>query len=413
MGGLLSARRHRSDGAQGTDGRSSRLPHRQSSSPTLATPATRTTAENHSRQPLAECVDGRAPWERSHFALKLSDIGRPFLRNVQHRQRTPTACAATAATSIAEPTTAQPVGENAVTAVKSAIVPQSAAPARRRAPGQHGQAETTSAIIASNAATGVPRILVDITVGRRSAKVNALPDTGADVSIGGEDLLQQLGLQANDISQPSLHPRAANGTTLRSVGVIRAVITLDDASVEEEVHILPEVSGLLMSWGATRRLRLVPADYPCQISAMTRPCVAEDATRRGTELGPLPSTPAVDITRSGNVTSPPPRDATRLQTVSVRPPEPDHHPKPSEYSELPHLTREYEKVFHGHIRTMPGQEFAIHLQHDARPFCVTAPRRIPLSLREPLKAELEQLEGEGVIRRVTAPTVVRSNRGRP
>ncbi|XP_043235622.1 uncharacterized protein LOC122388509 isoform X2 [Amphibalanus amphitrite] len=206
------------------------------------------------------------------------------------------------------------------------------------APGQHGQAEppwpTTSAIIAFTAATGAPRILVGITVGRRSAKVNALPDTGADVSVGGEDLLQQLGLQANDISQPYLHPRAANGNTLRSVGVLHAVITLDDASAEEEVHILPGVSGLLMSWSATRHLRLVPADYPCQISAMSGPRLAEDATRRGTELGPPPSPPADDINWTGTETGPPPRDATRPQTASVRQDDPDtpgqdHHPKPS------------------------------------------------------------------------------------
>ncbi|KAF0293077.1 A disintegrin and metalloproteinase with thrombospondin motifs 20 [Amphibalanus amphitrite] len=48
--------------------------------------------------------------------------------------------------------------------------------------------------------------------------------------------------------QPSATCRVSNGTTLRSVGVLHAVITLDDASAEEEVHILPGVSGLLMSW---------------------------------------------------------------------------------------------------------------------------------------------------------------------
>ena len=61
-------------------------------------------------------------------------------------------------------------------------------------------------------------------------------------------------------------------------------------------------------------------------------------------------------------------------------------------------------MFDGHIRTMPGEEFTIHLKPDARPFCVMTPRRVPLSLRDPLKAELDRLEAEGVIRRVTTPT---------
>lgn len=68
------------------------------------------------------------------------------------------------------------------------------------------------------------------------------------------------------------------------------------------------------------------------------------------------------------------------------------------------LMEDFPRVFDGHIRTMPGEEFDIRLREDARPFCVTTPRRVPLSLCDQLRAELDRLESEQIIRRVTEPT---------
>ena len=296
---------------------------------------------------------------------------------------------------------------------------------------RHDQAEpqwpTTSAIIASTTAGGAPRILVDLQVGDRVTKVNALPDTGADLSVGGISLLEKLGLTKNSISQPSHHPQAANGVVLRSVGVLRAVITLGDARIDEEVHILRGVSGLLISWDATKRLRLVLADYPRQIAAerqsgSTDGGSAEVApnTRAATgrprghavhSLGAGAEGRPADLRRDQRrPAAARPDDTERGQQTTLpgqRLPQPSEYnasSQPSEHNASSHLVLEFERVFDGHIRTMPGEEFTIHLVQDSRPFCVTAPRRIPLSLREPLKAELERLETEGVIRRVAAPT---------
>ncbi|XP_043191676.1 uncharacterized protein K02A2.6-like [Amphibalanus amphitrite] len=61
-------------------------------------------------------------------------------------------------------------------------------------------------------------------------------------------------------------------------------------------------------------------------------------------------------------------------------------------------------VFDGHIRVMPGEQFKIHLREEAVPFRVSSPRRVPLSLRTPLKDELQKLVSEGIIVPVTEPT---------
>ena len=268
-------------------------------------------------------------------------------------------------------------------------------------------------------------------MGNRTVSVNALPDTGADLSVAGEDFLQQFGVFREALRRPAQHPRAADGSVIHSVGTLTSVISLGDVRTEEEVHILPGVRGLLLSWEVTRKLRLVPAGYPCQIAAVSQQGIASpNECRQGTTPlsdapGPVGERRAPQDTRTigtSRISSDVKTDITeRPVTSTVRPGEhlsthptssgPDagsaklgRQPEPSEYSERSRLIDEFDRVFDGHIRTMPGEEFTIHLKPDARPFCVMTPRRIPLSLRDPLKSELDRLEAEGVIRRVTTPT---------
>ncbi|KAF0307558.1 Transposon Ty3-I Gag-Pol polyprotein [Amphibalanus amphitrite] len=253
--------------------------------------------------------------------------------------------------------------------------------------------------------------------GNRRVTVDALPDTGADLSVGGEDLLAQLGASREDLRRPVHHPRAANGSVIPSVGILPVTIALGDIQAEEEVHILPGVRGLLLSWEVTRTLKLIPADYPRQIAAVGKPESTTAATaERRLSSGPDPTAgvghctptanPSTTADLAGPLTPPPAGGLENAQdpTSIQRPAGSDHSPESREYTDRYRLMSEFERVFDGHIRTMPGEKFTIHLQQDARPFCVTTPRRIPLSLREPLKAELDRLEAEGVICRVTAPT---------
>ena len=71
---------------------------------------------------------------------------------------------------------------------------------------------------------------------------------------------------------------------------------------------------------------------------------------------------------------------------------------------FPDIPAEFPTLFDGHIRVMPGEEFRIHVKEDAVPFCASSPRRVALSLREPLKTELQKLVAENIIAPVTEPT---------
>ena len=53
---------------------------------------------------------------------------------------------------------------------------------------------------------------------------------------------------------------------------------------------------------------------------------------------------------------------------------------------------------------MPGEEYRIVLTDDAKPFCVSTPRTVPLPLMQPLKDELDLLEDMNIIGSVTEPT---------
>ena len=52
---------------------------------------------------------------------------------------------------------------------------------------------------------------------------------------------------------------------------------------------------------------------------------------------------------------------------------------------------------------MPGK-YKIRLKPDAVPFAVYTPRRVPVNLLAPLKAELEKLEAANVIKSIEEPT---------
>ena len=82
--------------------------------------------------------------------------------------------------------------------------------------------------------------------------------------------------------------------------------------------------------------------------------------------------------------------------ITVSPRRPD--------TSFPDIPAEFPTVFGDNIRVMPGERFQIHLKEYAVPFCAPSPRRVALSLREPLKQELQKLVAEGTIIPVTEPT---------
>ncbi|KAH7952659.1 hypothetical protein HPB51_028183 [Rhipicephalus microplus] len=68
--------------------------------------------------------------------------------------------------------------------------------------------------------------------------------------------------------------------------------------------------------------------------------------------------------------------------------------------QLEAVLQEFSDVFEG-IGRLPG-EYSNHLQQDTKP-TVAAPRRVPCALEKTVKAELERMEQNSIIKRVTEP----------
>ena len=196
-----------------------------------------------------------------------------------------------------------------------------------------------------------PTITVQMSALHGEATVKALPDSGADISIAGPSLLGQLNEHPDNLIPSSMVPRAVNGSTMQPLGKLPIRVKLGARHLNEEFHIYPTVSGVLLSWKAAKNLNILPPQYPKPIHPQDPPQVAANTV-----------TPHRDI-----------RD-------------------------------EYPTVFDGKIKSMEGEYFHIALTDDAKPFCVRTPRTIPYAYRDKLKAELDLLQEQNVIAPVTEPT---------
>ncbi|XP_043217806.1 uncharacterized protein LOC122379571 [Amphibalanus amphitrite] len=295
-----------------------------------------------------------------------------------------------------------------------------------RSPDGAARRPAASAIIAVASVQSAPRVRLDVTAQRR-ASVLALPDTGADICVGGLDFLKEMDEYLENLLPPEQHPRTANGETVKSLGVLPVSLNLGRVSVQESVHILEGVSGLLLSWKAVKGLHIIPAGYPQQITAdlpepasgsrsrdapdRPRPGPARHRHRSRAALpdGGTSSDCVAAVSHDGaageaTAATPVERHDSSLPTGAPASEDGSAEPPVDQGGSFPDITSEFPTVFDGHIRVMPGEQFKIHLREEAVPFRVSSPRRVPLSLRTPLKDELQKLVSEGIIVPVTEPT---------
>ena len=146
------------------------------------------------------------------------------------------------------------------------------------------------------------------------------------------------------------------------MGKLPVRLKLGNREFADELHIYPDVCGVLISWKACKSLGILPDCYP-------HPTV-------------VISTQALDLP-SINTTSV--STTTSLLTKNS-------------------VVTEFPMVFDGIIRAMDGEQFHIHLSANAKPFCITSPRSIPFAYRDKLAAELDLLQQQQIIAPVTEPT---------
>ncbi|KAF0304935.1 hypothetical protein FJT64_023310 [Amphibalanus amphitrite] len=258
-----------------------------------------------------------------------------------------------------------------------------------RSPDGAARRPAASAIIAVASVQSAPRVRLDVTAQRR-ASVLALPDTGADICVGGLDFLKEMDEYLENLLPPEQHPRTANGETVKSLGVLPVSLNLGRVSVQESVHILEGVSGLLLSWKAVKGLHIIPAGYPQQITAdlpepasgsrsrdapdRPRPGPARHRHRSRAALpdGGTSSDCVAAVSHDGaageaTAATPVERPDSSLPTGAPASEDGSAEPPVDQGGSFPDITSEFPTVFDGHIRVMPGEQFKIHLREEAVP----------------------------------------------
>ena len=192
-----------------------------------------------------------------------------------------------------------------------------------------------------------------------------LPDSGADISAAGTEILCHLNEHVDNLLPSRITPRAVNGAKMHPIGKLPVKLKLGDKEYSDDFHVYPNIQGALISWKACKQLSILPECYPHSVTHLNKLTI---------------TTPSSEPTTTTNTAM-----------------------------ESPLLSLEYAKdlyptIFDGQIRCMEGEKFHISLTDDARPFCVNTPRSIPFAYREKLKAELDLLQAQHIIAPVVEVT---------
>ncbi|KAF0301265.1 Snake venom metalloprotease inhibitor 02A10 [Amphibalanus amphitrite] len=137
-----------------------------------------------------------------------------------------------------------------------------------------------------------PTVAVDV-FGTRRGKLRALPDTGADISLAGPEFAETFG--RGRMTPSTVRPMVVDGRSCDSIGKVEVTIRMGDIEVNEQVHIIPGVKRLILSWKTTQRLGIIPEDYPEQkwnipqditAAVSARRTITRPAERQTAALGP-------------------------------------------------------------------------------------------------------------------------------
>ena len=127
----------------------------------------------------------------------------------------------------------------------------------------------TNSVSKSEMAT--PKIMIKMKADKRNfTNIMAIPDTGAEVTVGGKHLLKKLQIDLRDLNQINDENLiAANGSQIKVIGSVRVTFTLNNISVHGKLIICDQQQDLLLSWRLCRELQLIPADFPQQIRSFS------------------------------------------------------------------------------------------------------------------------------------------------
>ena len=174
-------------------------------------------------------------------------------------------------------------------------------------------------------------IEVQMTSSTHKKNTMVLPDSGAEITAAGKDILKYLDHHPPNLLLSTIVPRTVSGSSMSPIGRIPITIHLEGKQCMDNLHVIPGIKGCVISWQSSKCLGTLPNHYP-------NPTKAEpNITMIATDKRGIPTAQEV--------------------------------------------MEEFPSVFDGQVTVMDGEQFHITLTENAVPFCVKTPRMVPFAYR--------------------------------
>ena len=107
-----------------------------------------------------------------------------------------------------------------------------------------------------------PEIKIPVVHRNGSGVLSSIPDTGAESTVIGPDLVETIGGNLHNLAPTNHTLFSADGTELRCLGTIQAVLRLGPSEVNTPIFVVDGVRSALLSWFHARDLGILPACFP-------------------------------------------------------------------------------------------------------------------------------------------------------
>ena len=216
-----------------------------------------------------------------------------------------------------------------------------------------------------------PKIVISADYSGNECKLEATPDTGAEMSVIGTEQAQKLGANVDNLKPSSHKLYAADRKKLTCLGVIPVTLKLGEQTTDANLVVVSEIKGFLLSWYHAKELKILPECFPEQICK-----VSEQDVRN--EIRPTK----------------PPICPDKYPSIKTR----QEHER--------QLKENFKSVFEieEKLQPMQGKPMRILLTEDAIPFALTSPRSLPFAWKEQIKNQLDEMLQKNIIKEVTGPT---------
>ncbi|XP_076042081.1 uncharacterized protein LOC143025983 [Oratosquilla oratoria] len=231
-------------------------------------------------------------------------------------------------------------------------------------------------IAAAGAARSQPRIWVTVSHAKgknKSAKIQAVPDTGAQVCVAGLELLTSLGVKVASLTRRGGLRDVAN-VKLQPLGSFPCRLQYGDKSTLQEIFVVKTATQCYISLQACRELGLVHETFPHHTVVVAGAAiggVGDAATQSADTMHPRPSSPPFP---------PLEENVSRLEEWL-----------------LCHFSGSTFNTDRSPLPTMAGEPHTIHLLPDAKPYACHTPASVPRHWEAEVKRQLDDDVRMGII----------------